>query len=70
MLRVQCPCCGHGKMHFGEPAELRDETRRDVFSCRGCGSVYDAEDMEEATEGDELESAEVRSALTGEGPTL
>lgn len=47
LVRVQCPWCGHGKMHYGETMELRGEARIDVFSCRGCGSVYDQADMEE-----------------------
>ena len=62
VLRVQCPWCGHGKMHYGEEADLRDEVRTDVFSCRGCGSAYDEEEMVEEYAGDEASLEEIRAA--------
>lgn len=68
-LRIECPWCGHGRMHFGEAADLRGETRSDLFSCRGCGSAYDAEDMEDFLRHDTLALAEIRRAVgsAGEG---
>ena len=46
-FRMRCPYCGHDTMHHGESVVLRDEPRCDVFSCRGCGSACDVEDVEE-----------------------
>ena len=63
VVRVKCPWCGHGKMHYGEIAELYGEERADVFSCRGCGSAYDNEDMEEEYDKDEASLREIREAV-------
>ena len=46
-LDMRCPLCGHGTMHFGEPATLRGEVRTDVFHCRSCDSAYEICDIEE-----------------------
>lgn len=48
---INCPWCGHRAMFYGEPAELYGEVRRDVFSCRGCGSAYDAGEIAEVAAG-------------------
>ncbi len=62
MARVTCPWCGHGKMHYGEEADYCGEVRTDVFSCRGCGSAYGVEEMEEEAAGDALSLAEIHRA--------
>lgn len=43
---IRCSYCGHGKMHYGEEATLRDQVRTDVFSCRCCGSAYDTDEIQ------------------------
>lgn len=63
IVRVRCPWCGHGKMHYGEIADLHGEERADVFSCRGCGSAYDKEDMEEEYASDEMSLKEIQEAV-------
>lgn len=63
--RMRCPYCGHHTMHWGERAILRDKTRSDVFSCRGCGSAYDAEDVGELAREDLAALEMVRAKAVG-----
>jgi hypothetical protein len=47
-------------MWYGERVKYAGEIRRDVFSCRGCGSAYDADEVAEI-------AADYRQALAAVG---